>query len=245
MVDLPPPSPPGAPPRWTDDAATITTLLGRASEQRLVLAVAGYGNPRSSLLLGSDAVRHRVWIDLPFPAPEVSLQPDALLTLSARLDGAALDFSCRFDALESLDGQAAWRLHWPTRMRHLQRRSHFRLLVSPESGFCPALIQVPPKVAAGRLVDLSRDGAGALFPRDTSVQAGDQVRCTLRVDGLEMTAEAEVRSCVPTLNRRRVGLRFGAMARADAQRLSTIVAQCERAMLRNQLRRRERLKGVA
>lgn len=229
-------------PQWTDDATLIAGLLGRASEQRLLLSVTGPGTGYSSLLLGSDAARQRLWIDPPFRATNAAIPPDALLALSTRLEGAAVDFSCQLDDTENLDGQPALRLHWPVRLRYLQRRSHFRLGVSAASGFCPALIQTQEQVSAGTLVDLSRDGAGALFPRNITVQTGDPVRCTLRIEGLEVTAEAEVRSCIETLSRRRIGLRFGAMARGDAQRLSTTVAQWERAALRNQAQRRERLK---
>jgi hypothetical protein len=231
-------------PRWIEDITTINALLSRAAEQRLILAVGGLGEARNSLLLEASPQERALWIDPPFPLLAEPPAVGVTLSLSTRIEGAALDFSSVYLGEVDLGTQPAYKLVWPQRVRHLQRRSDYRLGIPRELRVPPAMIRDHQKVFAATLVDLSRTGAGAMVPRSTRVQAGEIVACTIRIANLEFIAEAEVRSCIASIDRMRLGLLFGQIKATDALRLSTAVAQLERTLLRHQALRRERLRGL-
>ncbi len=227
-------------PRWIDDADEIGKLLGHAASQRLMLAVGGNGGPRNSLLLSADAATQQLVIDPPFPPLQQALEAGLLLSLSTRIDGAVLDFTTPFEALAEIGGEEALVLRWPQRVRYLQRRTAYRLGIPHE-------LQVPPAVLRDRngpftatLVDLSRFGAGAMVSRAVRPVQGEPVSCTIRVGEVEFTAVAEVRSCVASLDRVRLGLQFAEISPTATARLSAAVAKLERISLRKAAERRKR-----
>jgi len=225
-------------PCWIDEGEALARLLGQAAARRLMLAVGGNGGPRSALLLAADSVQRQLLIDLPFPAPGQALEPGTPLMLSTRIDGAALEFTATYLHEAQIDGEAALVLAWPEGLRYLQRRTAYRLGIPHE-------VQVPPAVLRDRngpltatLVDLSRHGAGALVSRSAAIKPGVPLTCTIRVDEVEFTADAEVRSCIGSLNRLRLGLQFGEISPAAAAKLSAAVAKLERVALRRAADRR-------
>ena len=237
-ADQPPPQP--RVPRWIEDAEEISKLLMHVASQRLMLAVGGPGGARNSLLLGADPATQQLIIDPPFPPLQQTLEPGLLLSLSTRIDGAVLDFTAAFEQCIELGGEDALVLRWPQRVRYLQRRSAYRLGIPHE-------LQVPPAVLRDRkgpftatLVDLSRFGAGAMVSRSVRPLQGEPVACTIRVGEVEFTATAEVRSCVASLDRVRLGLEFSEVSAATAARLSAAVAKLERVSLRKAAERRTR-----
>jgi c-di-GMP-binding flagellar brake protein YcgR len=89
-------------------------------------------------------------------------------------------------------------------------------------------------------VDLSRFGVGALVPRSRQAECGETVDCTIRIGELEFSASAEVKSCIASLDRLRLGLQFGEISPAAASRLSAAVARLERLNLRRAADQRAR-----
>ena len=227
-------------PRWIEDVAAIGRLLTHAAGKRLVLAVGGNGGPRNSLLLAADTSTRQLIIDPPFPALPQALEAGMPLSLSTRIDGAVMDFTSAFEDFAELAGEEALVLRWPQRVRYLQRRSAYRLGIPHELHIPPAVIRDGKGPFSATLVDLSRFGAGALVSRSMKPEPGQEVACTIRVGDVEFTTSAEVRSCIGSLDRLRLGLQFGEVSPAVAARLSTIVAQLERIALRRAAERRER-----
>lgn len=104
----------------------------------------------------------------------------------------------------------------------------------------PAILRSRQGACTATLVDLSRFGAGALVPRSRRTAPGDQLDCTIRVGDLEFSASAEVRSCIASLDRLRLGLQFGEITPTAAARLSAAVAKLERLNLRRAAEQRTR-----
>lgn len=237
-ADQPPPQPRS--PRWIEDVEEISKLLLHASSQRLMLAVGGPGGARNSLLLGADSATQRLIIDSPFPPLKHALEPGSRLSLSTRIDGAVLDFTAAFDERIELGGEEALVLHWPQRVRYLQRRSAYRLGIPHELQVPPVVLRDTKGLFTATLVDLSRFGAGATVSRSVRPLQGEEVACTIRVGEVEFTATAEVRSSVTNLDRVRLGLQFSEVSPATAARLSAAVAKLERVSLRKAAERRTR-----
>ena len=221
-------------PRWIDDAAEISRLLTQAAGRRLMLAVGGNGGPRNALLLSADPSTQHLVIDPPFPPLPERPQPGELLSLSTRIDGAVMDFTTLFESHAELAGEEALVLRWPQRVRYLQRRAAYRL------GIPRAVLRDRHGPFTATLVDLSRFGAGALVSRSVQPAEGEALACTIRVGDVEFTANAAVRSCINSLNRLRLGLEFGEISPATADRLSAAVARLERISLRKAAERRTR-----
>lgn len=239
-----PPAPvddaPARTPRWIDDAETIQKLLGHAAGKRLVLAMGGTGGPRNALLLAADFAAQSLVIDPPFPSLPAAPEVGALLSFSTRVDGAVLDFTAAFLRHTELAGEEALLLRWPQKIRYLQRRAAYRLGIPRELHVPPAVLRDRNGPVKATLVDLSRFGAGALIPRNTKLKLGESVACTISVDEVEFTASAEVRSCIASLDRLRLGLEFGDVSPAAAAKLSAAVAKLERVTLRRAAERRVR-----
>lgn len=227
-------------PRWIDDAAEIGRLLIQAAGRRLMLAVGGSGGPRNALLLAADPNTQTLVIDPPFPPLAQPPQLGEMLSLSTRIDGAVMDFSTTFEAHAELAGEEALVLRWPQRVRYLQRRAAYRLGIPRELHVPPAILRDRHGPFTATLVDLSRFGAGALVSRAVNPAEGEAVACTIRVGDVEFTANAAVRSCIKSLDRLRVGLEFGEISPATADRLSAAVARLERISLRKAAERRTR-----
>lgn len=231
---------PSRQPRWIEDVAEIGKLLTHAAGKRLVLAIGGSGGPRNSLLLAADATTQQLIIDPPFPPLQQTLEAGLMLSISTRIEGAVMDFSTPFEDVAELAGEDALVLRWPQRVRYLQRRSAYRLGIPHELHVPPVVIRDRNGPFTATLVDLSRFGAGALVPRSMRAVEGEPVACTIRVGDVEFTASAEVRSCIKSLDRLRLGLQFGEISPAAAARLSAAVAKLERVSLRKAAERRER-----
>lgn len=227
-------------PRWIDEAAEISRLLTQAAGRRLMLAVGGNGGPRNALLLSADPSTQHLVIDPPFPPLPERPQPGELLSLSTRIDGAVMDFTTPFESHAELAGEEALVLRWPQRVRYLQRRAAYRLGIPRELHVPPAVLRDRHGPFAATLVDLSRFGAGALVSRSVQPAEGEALACTIRVGDVEFTANAAVRSCINSLNRLRLGLEFGEISPATADRLSAAVARLERISLRKAAERRTR-----
>lgn len=241
-AEAPAPDPvaPSRAPRWIEDPTEIGRLLLHAAGKRLVLAVGGSGGPRNSLLLAADAATRQLIIDPPFPSLIAALEPGLLLSLSTRIEGAVMDFTAPFEQLTHIGGEEALVLRWPQRVRYLQRRAAYRLGIPRELHVPPAVLRDRNGPFTATLVDLSRFGAGALVPRAMHPVPGAAVNCTIRVGDVEFTASAEVRSCIASLDRLRLGLEFGEISPAAAARLSSAVAQLERVVLRRAAARKAR-----
>lgn len=226
--------------RWLEGAVELAPLLLRAGELRPLLAVgAAGGAARNSLLLHVDLIDQTLLIDPPQP-PLLEPLP-ARLALSTRIDGGALDFAADLIGSSQFEGEPALRLRWPSRARYLQRRGAYRLDI-PRDIPAPSLrFETEALRFAGTLVDLSRQGAGALVPSSAPIQEGTLLQCNLQIAELEIYAEVEVRSRLNRLDRARMGLRFARLSAASAERLSAAVARLERLQLRRAAERRTRL----
>lgn len=227
-------------PRWIDDASEISRLLTQAAGRRLMLAVGGSGGPRNALLLAADPSTQQLVIDPPFPPLPQAPEPGELLSLSTRIDGAVMDFTTPFESHAELAGEEALVLRWPQRVRYLQRRAAYRLGIPRELHVPPAVLRDRHGPFTATLVDLSRFGVGALVSRSVHPVEGEALACTIRVGDVEFTAHAAVRSCIASLNRLRLGLEFGEISPAAADRLSAAVARLERISLRKAAERRTR-----
>ena len=226
--------------RWLEGPVEIAPLLLRAGELRPLLAVgAAGGAARNSLLLHVDLIDQTLIIDPPQPPLLEPLTPR--LALSTRIDGGALDFAADLVGGCQFENEPALRLHWPTRARYLQRRSSYRLDVPRDIPPPAVRFETEQLRFSGTLVDLSRQGAGALVPSSAPVQEGTLMSCSLRIAELEIHAEVEVRSRLSRLDRARMGLRFARLSAASAERLSAAVARLERLQLRRAAERRTRL----
>ena len=226
--------------RWLEGPSELAPLLLRAGELRPLLAVgAAGGGARNSLLLQVDLIEQMLLIDPPQP-PLLEPLPSRL-ALSTRIDGGALDFAADLVGHCQFESEPALRLHWPSRARYLQRRSAYRLDV-PRDIPAPAVrFETESLRFTGTLVDLSRQGAGALVPSSAPVREGSLLQCSLRIAELEIHAEVEVRSRLTRLDRARMGLRFARLSAVSAERLSAAVARLERLQLRRAAERRTRL----
>jgi c-di-GMP-binding flagellar brake protein YcgR len=231
----------GRTPRWIDNPEAIGHLLSQAAAKRVMLAMGGSDGPRNALLLVADAATQQLILDTPFPALSAPPEPGTTLSLATRLDGAAMDFMAVFERFTELDGEQALLLRWPERLRYLQRRNAYRLGIPRDLHVPPATLRDRRGPVKATLVDLSRFGAGAIVSRHTDLRPGECLDCTIRVDDVEFTASAEVRSCIATLDRLRLGLQFGEISPGAAARLSAAVAKLERVSLRRAAERRGRV----
>ncbi|MDX9768015.1 MAG: flagellar brake protein [Ectothiorhodospiraceae bacterium] len=182
------------------DPQRIAVLLRHLQEARSLLTVTipdvqGYF---ISALLKVDAEQLSLFIDeLTPPHGNEALRATGVVNVYALLKGVSVHFKTTLEASGEKDGVAFYRMAFPARMHHMQRREHYRVFVGHGK---QVPVRIPLRdlgqsdVVEARLLDISMGGVGFTAPlklrfgdgqvlEDCVIElpSGDTLRCALQV----------------------------------------------------------------
>jgi c-di-GMP-binding flagellar brake protein YcgR len=220
-----------APGSWLTLTAAIERLVTRVRDRHSLLSVtvAGVAGIASSILLRANLVSGKLLFDGLYP-PAIGSQVKigTPLSISAILDGSRFEFSCTVEQIEDLDGGVAYRTGLPARVRHFERRTSYRVRIPPAMHIPPMIFTGDTGPLRATLLDLSREGAGALFNDHVAAEIGSCLPCTIHLPEARLLTVAEIRSCRTTADRALVGVRLDQLRPAQRHMLDNSIALLER-----------------
>ncbi|HVT35145.1 MAG TPA: flagellar regulator YcgR PilZN domain-containing protein [Nevskiaceae bacterium] len=220
--------------------AAIAQLLGRLLDNRCQLAVRLPGAPitYSTILLEVDFAGGSLLLDEICPAAgNAYVQVGGIARLQGRLDGSRVDFDCEVNAVANQNGTPSYRAGVPQRVIYYERRGSYRLTIPPELKLPPTMLSAQAGAMAGRLVDISREGAGTLLS-EADAELGVELACTIPLPDGQLSAEVEVRSARAGEDGLRVGLEFSHLTPAQRVSVDRAIAALERTLLRHHVNAR-------
>ena len=220
--------------------AGVAQLLTRLLDNRCQLGIRLPGAPAicSTILLEVDYAGGNLLLDEIYPAAgNEYARAGALVRVQGRIDGSRVEFECIIDEITGDEGAPAYRATLPSRVRYFERRGSYRLTIPPELKLPPALFSAAAGPLAGRLVDISRDGAGTLVEQ-AEADVGAELACTFALPDARFSAEVEVRSARNGEDGMRLGLEFRSLDPSQRAAVDRAIAALERTLLRHQVNAR-------
>ena len=220
--------------------AAVAQLLSRLLDNRCQLAVRLPGAPStySTILLEVDYASGMLTFDEICPeAGNRYALPGGMARIQGKLDGSRIEFSCLLDEVINDAGGPAYRAALPQQINYYERRGSYRLTIPPELKLPPALFGADQGSLRGRLVDISREGAGTLL-NEAEADVGAELTCTIALPDARLSAEVEVRSAKADGDGVRIGLAFRGLDAAQQIAVDRAIAALERTLLRHQVNAR-------
>lgn len=215
----------------------IHTLVGRLIKERVPVTVLlpereGFF---SSVLLGLDRESSILIADELFPARgHAAMAPGTELRILARLDGIEMRFRTDVIAIAPTQSSATYQWRVPNALDYLQRRTAFRVPVSPALAI-PVLIAGSDINATGTLVDISHGGLRVALRGQRDLPPAESFNCRIGLPSDPVVAEVE--PCHVEPDRRGlgvvyIGLRFVNLNREQQRLISRFTANIQRDQLR-------------
>jgi hypothetical protein len=221
-------------PRW-ETPISVLVLRGAEQSGALLDRARSAGAP-VAVSAGDDTLRTRVMLvdaysrslfvsaelaDMDFPR-------SSTLHVGGQLDGGHFEFDSVFEERVILDDRAALRLALPAQVSYYERRTGFRMAVTPSLGLAPLMLHADNEDIAGEIVDLSSAGAGTLVDASFDTQVGAALECDLTLPELELHTRVEVCSSSRQAGQRRLGLSFYTLKRAQEAHIAGVIDNIRR-----------------
>lgn len=165
--------------------ALIDRLLRSLCTSRSLLQV-GIGGPpvfRSAILAVVSSAGELILDELCPASGHTRLLEAGRGVAAGSHEGVALRFELIVNSVGREDGMCFYRVARPCRIDYAQRRKSYRIKTSAAAGASISVYANEGRSVDGTIHDLSADGIGALFPRDTPLEVGQLLPGTLlRVD---------------------------------------------------------------
>ncbi len=219
------------------DLHEIHALVGRLIKERVPVTVLLPAREGffSSVLLTLERESSVLTADELFPARgHAAMEPGTELRILARLDGIEMRFRTDVIAITSTGSSATYQLRVPTALDYMQRRTAFRVPVSPALAI-PVLIGGDGVNAAGTLVDISHGGLRVALRGQRDLPPAESFNCRIGLPAEPVLAEVE--PCHTEPDRRGlgvvyIGLRFLNLSRDQQRVISRFTANIQRDQLR-------------
>jgi c-di-GMP-binding flagellar brake protein YcgR len=219
------------------DPARMERLLRKLANRYALLTVTIPGHPEHYSSSIVDVDREHVLLDelLPSSGHQLLLTERAL-QVTGKLDGIDIQFTTTLEHADNRDNALTYHARLPERLDYRQRRLDHRAHV-PLAQTLRVIFDSPKGTPIeGSLHDLSRGGAGMLFPGDEpSVETGLLHECALELPDdvwLYCTVELRYTKILPTGDRQLIGARFVGLTPAQARLAGQCVSELEREFIR-------------
>jgi c-di-GMP-binding flagellar brake protein YcgR len=212
-------------------------LLRKLVNRHALLTVMIDGHPEHYSSSIVDVDRQHVLLDelLPSSGHQLMLTERAL-HITGKLDGIDIRFTTTLEHADNRDNVITYYAKLPERLDYRQRRLDHRAHV-PLAQALRVIFDSPDETRIeGFLHDLSRGGAGMLFPDgEPAVDSGLLHECAIELPGgtwLYGTVELRHTKALPTGDRQLIGARFVGFTPAQLRLVGQCVNELEREFIR-------------
>ena len=219
------------------DPARVVPLLERLAKRRtpLTVQISGHGEPFGSCIVDVD--RQHVLLDELLPANgHKLLLAERKLQVTAKLDGIDIRFAGTLERADLQDKMVTYYVALPGQLEYRQRRLDFRVHIPMTKKLRVILDSADGTGIEGFLYDLSRGGAGMLFPEgEPVVKPGLVQECAIELsedEWLYCAVELRYSKNVGTRHRQLIGARFLGLSPAQRQLVGVHINELQRELIR-------------
>lgn len=219
------------------DPARVVPLLERLAKSRTPLTVQVSGHDE---LFGScivDVDRENVLLDELLPASgHKLLLAERKLQVLAKLDGIDIRFAGTLQRVDTQDKMVTYYVDLPGLLEYRQRRLDYRVHIPMAKKLRVIIDSADGTGIEGFLYDLSRGGAGMLFPEsEPVVRPGLVQECAIELSDSEWlycAVELRYSKNVGTRHRQLIGARFRDLSPVQQQLVGRHITELERELIR-------------
>lgn len=216
----------------------LPTLLDLQSSGTLIsVSISGLPGTYLSIVLKADLHKGTLLFDgLRSHQADQQVKAGAIVTVRAKLGVNNVAFDCTVDAPFQLNRTATFSACFPSAMHIIEQRNDYRVRI-PEAMSSSALqLNTDDGTHEGRLLDISRHGAGTLLSSKINSDAGSRVSCSFQLLDTRVETAADIRSASEINAHQRLGLLFVDIPASERKRLDSTIAALERIILRDHAR---------
>ena len=219
------------------DPARVAPLLEKLAKHYtpLTVQVAGHKEKFTSCIVDVD--RQHVLLDELMPSTgNQLLLAERTLQVMGKLDGIDIQFITTLERVDQQDKLLTYYMNLPERLEYRQRRSAYRVHIPMTKKLRTVIDSKDGVVFEGELHDLSRGGAGMIFPADEpSVKPGLLQECAIELpDATWLYCTVELRYSKNTSRQKQqfIGARFTDLGPAQARLVAGCISELERELIR-------------
>lgn len=224
------------------DPARVVPLLERLAQHYTPLAVhvPGSREPFTSCIVAVN--RQHVLLDELMPSTgHALLLAERRLRVTGKLDGIDIQFTTTLEHVDEQEKALTYHMKLPERLEYRQRRSAYRVHIPMTKKLRIVIENNDATVFEGELYDLSRGGAGMLFPADEpNVKPGLLHECAIELPDdtwLYCAVELRYSKQMSTRKRQHIGARFVDLGPVQTQLIVRCIAELERELIRKRAAR--------
>jgi len=219
------------------DPARMVRLLERLAIRYtpLTVRVSGHKELYTSCIVDVD--RQHVLLDelLPSSGHELLLAERAL-SVKGKLDGIDISFTSTLERVDVQDQVVTYHMDLPRQLEYRQRRLDYRVHIPMTMRLRAIFDDAAGAAIEGELHDLSRGGAGLIFPDDKPVvEAGLLQECAIELsdeEWLYCAVELRYSKNFPPRDRQLIGARFIGLSPAQERLIGRCISELEREFIR-------------
>lgn len=216
----------------------VPMLLDLQSRGTLIsVSVSGVPDTYLSIVLKADIRSGRLLFDgLRSHHSNLTVKAGSMVTVRARLGMDNVAFDCIVDTPFQMNKTATFSAHFPRSLQVVEQRNAYRVRIPAAMSTSAVQLDMGDNRYEGRLLDISRKGAGTLLPIRINPGMEPRVRCSFRLLDSRFETRADIRSASELNTQHRLGLLFADLPTAEHRRLDSTIAALERIILRDHAR---------
>ncbi len=215
----------------------INILLSKLLKNHTLLSISISDSTRTfgSMILELNSDKSYLVLDEFYPRNELKNSLlGSELSVDTQLEGIEIQFKTRVDAVAEKDGIEYYRVSYPRKVFHFQRRSSYRVAVGISDSVPLALSTENDVLLHAELRDISLGGVSARInsPTTDALNVGDEIpTCIIHTpEGKKIVSSLEIARIEEGSSSQslRVGARFIHISATDRQELSRLIAKLDR-----------------
>lgn len=216
----------------------LPVLLDLESRGALVsTSVAGLPGTYLSILLKADIRTGKLLFDgLRSSQSDQQIPKGSVVTVRTRLGSRNVSFDCIVDTPFQLNRSPTFSAHFPLSLQSIDQRNAYRIRIPDGMSASAVQLSAGEVCYEGRLIDISRKGAGTLLPIRINPETDSRVLCSFQLMGTRFETHADIRSASDVNFYQRLGLLFADLPANEHRRLDSTIAALERTILRDHAR---------
>lgn len=216
----------------------LPVLLDLQSRGALIsISVSGLPGTYLSIVLKADIHAGRLLFDgLRSHHTDQQIPVGSVVTVRTRLGSSNVVFDCIVDAPFQLNRSSTFSAHFPSSLQSVDQRNAYRIRIPDAMSASAVQLSAGDVRYEGRLLDISRKGAGTLLSIRINPEVDNRVLCSFQLLGSRFETHADIRSASDVNLHQRLGLLFADLPATEHRRLDATIAALERTILRDHAR---------
>lgn len=216
----------------------VPLLLDLQSRGALVsVSVSGASGTYLSIVLKADIHSGRLLFDgLRSHHSDQLIRAGSVVTVRTRMGSSNVAFDCIVDSAFQLNRSPTFSAHFPLSLQSVDQRNAYRIRIPDSMPASSVQLSTGDVRHEGRLLDISRKGAGTLLAMRINPEAGPRLLCSFQLLGCCFETHADIRSASNVNVYQRLGLLFVGLPATEHRRLDSTIAALERTLLRDHAR---------